>query len=155
MNYDSPPGRSTASSSSTGCAIRSACRCRRRPKFKTWRFGYEYDFLYKSRGFLGVLLDVKVTDVNVGLNSPIGDEFAKALAPIPTIGWPAAIYPAKNLALNGEIGYFRIPESISEDHRGRYLDWDVNASSTHKNFGIQAGYRTIDVFYKVRTTPAR
>ena len=81
-------------------------------QFKTWRFGYEYDFLYKPRGFLGVILDVKVTDVNVGLNSPIGDEFAKALAPIPTIGAVGRVYPAKNLALNGEFGYFRVPESV-------------------------------------------
>ena len=28
-------------------------------QFKTWRFGYEYDFLYRDRGFLGVLLDAK------------------------------------------------------------------------------------------------
>ena len=55
-------------------------------QFKTWRFGYEYDFLYRDRGFLGVVFDVKYTDVNVGLLSPIGDEFTKALAPIPTIG---------------------------------------------------------------------
>jgi hypothetical protein len=42
-------------------------------QFKTWRFGYEYDFLYRDRGFLGVVFDAKVTDVNVGLLSPIGD----------------------------------------------------------------------------------
>ena len=52
-------------------------------KFKTWRFGYEYDFLYTSRGFLGVLLDVKFTDMNVELNSPIGDEFNKSWCRFP------------------------------------------------------------------------
>lgn len=120
-------------------------------QFKAWRFGYEYDFLYRDRGFLGVLFDVKYTDVNVGLLSPIGEEFAKAIAPLPTIGGVARVYPAKNLALNGEVSYFRIPDSASEDYKGRYMDFDVNATfNPHKNFGVQVGYRSIDVFYDAK-----
>lgn len=120
-------------------------------QFKAWRFGYEYDFLYNDRGFLGVLLDVKYTDVNVGLNSPIGEEFTKAVAPLPTIGGVGRVYVAKNVALNGEVGYFKIPESASEDYKGRYLDYDFNATfNPHKNVGVQAGYRSIDVFYDVK-----
>ena len=38
--------------------------------FKTYRFGYEYDFIYRSRGFFGVLVDLKYTDVNVELDKP-------------------------------------------------------------------------------------
>lgn len=120
-------------------------------QFKAWRFGYEYDFLYRDRGFLGVLFDVKYTDVNVGLLSPIGDEFTKAVAPLPTIGGVARVYAAKNLALNGEVSYFKIPESASEDDKGRYMDFDVYATfNPHKNFGVQAGYRSIDVFYDAK-----
>lgn len=120
-------------------------------QFKVWRFGYEYDFLYRDRGFLGLLLDVKYTDVNVGLNSPIGDEFTKAIAPIPSIGGVARVYAAKNLALNAEASYFKIPESASEDYKGRYVDFDINATfNAHKNFGVQAGYRKIDVLYGVK-----
>lgn len=117
-------------------------------QFKAWRFGYEYDFLYRDRGFLGVLFDVKYTDVNVGLLSPIGDEFTKAVAPIPTIGGVGRVYAARNLALNAEVSYFKVPESASEDYRGRYLDFDLYATfNPHKNVGVQAGYRSIDVFY--------
>ncbi|MBL8138459.1 MAG: hypothetical protein JNL48_17685 [Acidobacteria bacterium] len=120
-------------------------------QFKAWRFGYEYDFLYRDRGFLGVLFDVKYTDVNVGLLSPIGDEFTKAVAPLPTIGAVARVYAAKNLALNGEVSYFKIPESASEDYKGRYMDFDFYATfNPHKNFGVQAGYRSIDVFYDAK-----
>jgi len=36
----------------------------------TWRFGYEYDFIYRSRGYLGVLVDLKYTNVDVVLDSP-------------------------------------------------------------------------------------
>ena len=117
-------------------------------QFKSWRFGYEYDFLYRDRGFLGVLFDVKYTDVNVGLLSPIGDEFTKAVAPLPTIGAVGRVYAARNVALNGEVSYFKIPESASDEYKGRYLDFDVYATfNPHKNFGVQAGYRSIDVFY--------
>ena len=120
-------------------------------QFKAWRFGYEYDFLYRERGFLGVLIDVKYTDVNVGLNSPIGDEFTKAVAPLPTIGGVARVYPAKNVALNAEASYFKIPDAASEDYKGRYVDFDVYATyNPHKNVGVQAGYRSIDVFYKAK-----
>lgn len=120
-------------------------------QFKAWRFGYEYDFLYRERGFLGVLFDVKYTDVNVGLLSPIGDEFTKAVAPLPTIGGVARFYAAKNLALNAEASYFKIPESASEDYKGRYVDFDIYATfNPHKNLGVQAGYRSIDVFYDAK-----
>lgn len=120
-------------------------------EFKAWRFGYEYDFIYRQRGFIGVLFDVKYTDINVGLNSPLGDEFFKQVAPLPTIGGVARVYAAKNVALNAELGYFKIPESVSEDYQGRYLDFDVNATfNPHKNVGIQAGYRKIDVNYLVK-----
>jgi hypothetical protein len=120
-------------------------------QFKAWRFGYEYDFLYRERGFLGVLFDVKYTDVNIGLNSPIGEEFTKAVAPLPTIGGVARVYAAKNLALNAEASYFKIPESASDDYKGRYVDFDIYAMyNPHKNVGVQAGYRSIDVFYDAK-----
>ena len=120
-------------------------------QFTTWRFGYEYDFLYRDRGFLGAIVDVKYTDSNVELNSPIGAEFAKQVAPIPTIGAVGRVYATKNLALNGEVSYFKMPENAWEDHQGRYVDFDVNATfNPHKNFGVQVGYRSIDVFYAAR-----
>ncbi|MBP7778555.1 MAG: hypothetical protein KA371_15670 [Acidobacteria bacterium] len=119
-------------------------------QFKAWRFGYEYDFLYRERGFLGVLFDVKYTDVNVGLNSPIGDEFTKAVAPLPTIGGVARVYAARNLALNAEMSYVKVPENLSDTVDGRYVDFDINATfNPHKNFGVQAGYRSIDLTYAV------
>ena len=43
----------------------------------TFRAGYEYDFLYRDWGYAGVILDVKYTNVDVGLNSPIGAEFVQ------------------------------------------------------------------------------
>lgn len=151
MNYDQPDGKVNREFVFNGLRYPVGLPVATTAQFKTWRFGYEYDFLYRERGFLGVLFDVKVTDINVGLNSPIGDEFTKALAPIPTIGGVARVYPSKNVALNGEVSYFRIPDSASDDYKGRYVDFDLYASvNLHKNAAVQAGYRSIDVFYQAK-----
>lgn len=120
--------------------------------FTTYRFGYEYDFLYFSKGFFGVLLDLKYTNVDVSLESPIGSEFVTAAAPIPTLGFVGRGYVLPNLALNGEISFFRTPNSLKEqlDGEGRYTDIDVNATYNFNKFvGAKMGYRRTTVFYDV------
>lgn len=150
MNYDAD-STITREFVFNGLRYRPGLPVQTTAQFKAWRFGYEYDFLYRDRGFLGVLVDVKYTDVNVGLLSPIGDEFTKAVAPIPTLGAVGRAYVAKNVALNGEISYFKIPDSASEEYKGRYMDFDVYATfNPQKNVGVQLGYRSIDVFYHAK-----
>jgi hypothetical protein len=115
----------------------------------TYRGAYEYDFVYTNRGFAGVVLDVKYTNVDVELNSPIGLEFVKSVAPIPGIGFIARGYLVANLSVTGEVTYFRIPEQIGgEDFGGRYLDFDLYGTfNFNQNAGVQVGYRSIDVNY--------
>jgi hypothetical protein len=119
-------------------------------QFKSWRFGYEYDFLYRDRGFLGVLLDAKYVDYKLGLNSPIGDEFSNRVGALPTLGLVARVYPARNVALNGEFSYFKLPEAAIENVQGRYKEFDVNVMfNPHRNVGAQIGYRRVDSYYFV------
>ena len=120
--------------------------------FTTYRFGYEYDFLYFKKGFFGVLLDLKYTNVDVSLDSPIGAEFVSAAAPIPTIGFVGRGYILPNLAINGELSLFRMPNSLKEqlEGEGRYTDIDVNGTyNMTKSFGVKMGYRRTTVFYDV------
>ena len=120
--------------------------------FDTYRFGYEYDFIYKPKGFFGVLFDLKYTDVNVELNSPIGAEFTKAIAPIPTIGFVGRVYPHRNLAINGEFSLFRMPEGLATklEGGGTYTDYDFNATYNFNRYvGAQLGYRKVDISYDV------
>jgi len=116
----------------------------------TYRFGYEYDFVARDRGFLGVLLDLKYTDVSVALDSPIGAEFTEQAAPIPTIGLVGRGYVMPSVAVGGEVSFFKIPENLADEYQGRYLDYDfyglVNFTN---NVGAQIGYRSIDVSYAV------
>lgn len=120
--------------------------------FTTLRFGYEYDFLYFTKGFFGVLLDVKLTNVDVTLDSPIGAEFVSATAPIPTIGFVGRGYVVPNVAINGEVSFFRTPEGLREQFDGdaRYTDFDVHATyNINKHVGAKFGYRRTTVFYDV------
>lgn len=115
----------------------------------TYRFGYEYDFIYRSRGYVGVLFDLKYTDVNVSLDSPIGREFTSQVAPIPTIGVTGRGYLTNNVAITGEVNFFKIPENLGKDEfGGRYLDYDFYATTNFtNNVGAQVGFRSIDVNY--------
>lgn len=120
--------------------------------FDTYRIGYEYDFLYFAKGFVGAMVDVKYTNVSVDLRSPIGSEFTKAFAPIPTFGFVSRGYPVPNLAITSEVSFFRVPASLAEqlEGDGSYTDFDLNATYNFNRFiGAQAGYRRVNIFYDV------
>jgi hypothetical protein len=116
----------------------------------TFRFGYEYDFFYRSRGYIGVLLDVKYANIDVQLDSPIGSEFTSQVAPIPTVGIVGRGYVLPNLSVTGEVSFFNVPDNIAEqlEADGRYLDYDIYGTFNFNRFvGAQLGVRSIDVSY--------
>lgn len=117
--------------------------------FKTYRFGYEYDFFYREQGYAGVLFDLKYTDVNVMLDSPIGREFTSQVAPIPTVGVVGRGYVASNVSITGEFSFFKIPENLGkDDFGGRYLEYDFYGTFNFTpNVGAQIGLRSVDVEY--------
>ncbi|MDA1082786.1 MAG: hypothetical protein O2973_14195 [Gemmatimonadetes bacterium] len=120
--------------------------------FETYRIGYEFDFLQFPRGFLGALVDVKYTNVDISLTSPILEEFTTAAAPIPTLGVVGRGYVTSHLAVNGEMSFFRVPENLGEQlgGDGSYTDFDLNATyNLTKNVGAQVGYRSVHVSYAV------
>jgi len=118
--------------------------------WNAYRFGYEWDFIYRDRGFLGVVLEAKYTDVQATLQNVIDTQFVHARAPIPAIGLIGRVYPVANISITGEFTGFRLPEGISEDYRARYYDFDVYGTvNLTNNIGVQGGYRSFDVFYRV------
>jgi hypothetical protein len=121
-------------------------------QYKQSRFGYEYDFLYMKRGFAGVLFDVKYTDVNVEIASPLRPqpEFTKAVAPIPTIGFVGRGYVAPSVSITGEVSFFRVPDSISDEFDGSYTDFDLYGTVNFNRYvGAQLGFRNTDLSYLV------
>jgi len=118
--------------------------------WKVWRFGYEYDAFYRSRGFVGVLLEARYTKFSSALESlsPLiqASEFATATAPLPAIGIVARGYPAPNVAIDFEMTGFKVPD-VKEDYQANYYDWDIHGTVNFtNNAGVQVGWRRMTTF---------
>ncbi len=116
--------------------------------WRAYRFSYEYDFIYRDRGFLGLVLETKYTDVEASLTNVLDFEFIHARAPIPAIGLIGRGYVAPNISITGEFTFFKLPEI--QGNSGRYFDIDLYGTVNFTdNVGAQGGYRSFDVIYKV------
>lgn len=119
--------------------------------FSTYSFAYEYDFLYFPRGFVGANVNLKYTNIKVDLASPIGSEFFTQAAPIPAVGFAARGYVTPNFAIDSELTFFRVPESLEEqlDGDGSYNDFDLHGTYNFNNYvGAQLGWRKTTIFYQ-------
>ncbi|AMY09619.1 hypothetical protein LuPra_02839 [Luteitalea pratensis] len=118
-------------------------------KWDAWRFGYEYDFIYRDRGFLGVIAEAKYTHVSAELSAVGINEFSEAKAPIPAIGLVGRGYLMPNLAVTGEFTAFRLPDNEDRDYGGRYYDFDIYSTlNFSNNFGVTGGYRRLTLGYQ-------
>jgi len=122
-------------------------------QWKAYRFAYEYDFVYRDRGFFGLLLEAKYTNVQATLSNILASEFVSAKAPIPSIGAIGRVYVAPNISITGELSGLTTGSLFGEDYRAHYADFDLY---TTVNFGdhagAQAGYRSFNVFYHIKDT---
>ena len=119
--------------------------------FTTDSFGYEYDFIHMPWFFVGAGVSVKLTNIDVDLQSPIGPEFFKQAAPIPAFNFSARGYVTPNFSIDGEIAFFRIPKSLEEqlDGDGSYNDFDIHGTyNVNKYVGAQLGWRRTTIFYE-------
>ena len=118
--------------------------------WRTYRLGYEYDFIVRERGFGGIIAEAKYTKVNATLATPFFSEFARASAPIPAIGGIARVYVVPNIAVTFELTAFKIPSSIDEDYNAHYADIDLYGTINFNRYvGAQVGWRSLDVGYLV------
>ena len=150
IDYDQPNGTLRRTIVFNGQEFNLALPVATTLKWDAFRFGYEWDMIYRDRGFFGILLEAKYTKVEATLaQNALGlEEFARAKAPIPAIGAIGRVYVAPNISITGEISGFKWPESIDEGYRARYIDFDLYGTvNFSNNFGAQVGYRSIDVFY--------
>jgi hypothetical protein len=80
-------------------------------------------------------------------------QFTEARAPIPAIGFIGRGYIVPNISITGEFTAFKLPEKAlnSEDYSAKYYDYDIYGTVNFTDhFGAQVGYRSFDVFYKVK-----
>ncbi len=124
-------------------------------EWKAYRFGYEWDFVYASRGFAGLLLDLKYTDIQATLAAPTVPvaQFTHAQAPIPAIGVIGRGYVVPNISITGEFSAFKLPDRAlnTDQYSGKYYDFNLYGTVNFTDhFGAKVGYRSWDVFYKVK-----
>jgi hypothetical protein len=118
--------------------------------WNAYRIGYEYDFIARDRGFFGVVFEAKYTEVDATLQNVFDAEFVEARAPIPSLGVIGRVYVVPNISITGEFSGIKLPESIDEDYGAKYFDFDIYGTvNINNHFGVQVGYRSFDVFYKV------
>jgi len=117
--------------------------------WKVLRIGYEYDFLYLDRGFLGALFEVRYTQLEANLATIGIDEFASAKAPLPALGLVGRAYVLPEVAINFEVSGFRIPD-IDPKYDADYFDWDIHGTvNLTNNLGVQVGWRRMTTYLNI------
>lgn len=125
----------------------------------TWNlytFAYEWDFVSRSRGFLGLVAgakynrveaDVTATATAFGLTQTFVAELFDQDALVPTIGAIGRGYLGDYVSITGEFGVFKID---GDEWRGKFYDFDIyGAAHLGKYVGAQVGWRSVVVDFLV------
>jgi hypothetical protein len=119
--------------------------------WKILRFGYEYDMVYRDRGFVGVLLEGRYTNFQASLAAAGRLEYTSAKAPLPALGLVGRGYVLPNVALNFEVSGFKMPGSIQK-YQANYFDWDIHGTvNLTNNVGVQVGWRRVTTTIDIQT----
>ena len=120
-----------------------------------YRFGYEWDFVSRSRGFVGLLTELKYNKIHADVTAS-GQVLGQTQnisasvdqkAPVPTIGAIGRGYISQYASVTGEFTAFKLDR---DDFRGTFYDFDIyGAAHFGKYLGAQAGYRSVTVDFLV------
>jgi len=116
-------------------------------KWSLWQFGYEWDFMRRERGFLGVLGEVKYNDIRATVRSVGRSDWAASKAAVPTVGIIGRQYLHRNLAISGELSGLKVPGDTFDVS---FWDFDISATaSVSRHFGVEGGYRAVTADYAI------
>jgi hypothetical protein len=117
------------------------------------RYGYEYDFVAASHGYVGVLTDIKDNKLNASIAAgPYGSDALDLRVWVPTVGMAGRVYPHRMFSVSGdfnvEVTRFKGFDKLKTDWDGKFVDFDVYGTVNFgKNFAVHGGYRSIVVDY--------
>jgi hypothetical protein len=112
-----------------------------------WRFGYEWDFVSRERGFVGVIGELKYNKLDASIESPALTQVAvtEQQAPVPTVGVIGRGFVHEMVSITAEFTGLRIN---TDDFEAQFLDFDINGALTFGRYiGVQGGYRQVTVDY--------
>jgi hypothetical protein len=116
--------------------------------WKVWRIGYEWDVISHSRGFLGVLFEVRKTELTASLESVVVTGEVAAEAPLPAIGLVVRGYPLPDLGVHFEISGLKVPKI--DNYEGNYTDIELSAIVNITNsLGVSGGWRRLNTNLRI------
>ena len=121
--------------------------------FMTWhvlRAGYEWDFFYRPRGFVGVIIETGYLDMTAGLDSILGTGEVFGEAPLVAVGLAGRFYPIRNLAIHMEGTALKANLSPENEIETLALDFSATYNFT-RYFGVAGGWRRNHTMLKVDT----
>ena len=118
-------------------------------KWDLWKFGYEWDFVSREKGYFGVIADLKYNKLEASIASPALARTAMTEqdAPVPTIGVAGRGYPHPMVSISGEFSGLKFN---SDEFEASLWDFDINAAVTFGRYiGVQGGYRMYTVDFTI------
>jgi hypothetical protein len=123
-------------------------------RWRTWRFGYEYDFIYRKWGFVGVLFEGRATSLDASLTSAVVGGVTSGSAILPSIGIVGRGYVLPGVAVNFELSGFcalhsrggdfamKCKPDANPDYQATYFDWNIYGTVNFNRYvGAQVGWR--------------
>jgi hypothetical protein len=120
--------------------------------FLTWkvlRVGYEWDFFYRPRGFVGVIVEAGTVQLDAGIDSIIGGAQAEGQSPLVAFGLAGRFYPIRHLAINVEGTGLQLTD-LEPDSLFKTLAFDISATYNFTRIvGVSAGWRRANTSLKL------
>jgi len=118
--------------------------------WKLWRFGYEWDFISRERGYVGLIGELKYNDVKAEIGALGTVSIGEQRAPIPALGITGRGYIGRFVSITGEFTGFKLPDSFNQEFVVEFWDFDLYGTvNIGRHVGVQGGYRSIDAHYLV------
>ena len=118
--------------------------------WKTWRFAYEYDFIYRPRVFAGLIVETRYDNAGVALSNSTVSASTRARSPFPALGGIFRIYPLSDVSLTLQFTGMSMPVRwrALTGYSGHVTDFDAYATFNFTNWmGVRSGYRSMRVLY--------
>lgn len=118
-------------------------------KWDQWTLGYEWDFVSRPGGFLGLLTDFRYNKVVASLDSFLLSSAAstEVSAPAPAFGFIGRGYIGDWASITGEFTGITLGFDAFD---GDTYDLDIYGTAHFgPHFGISGGYRALDIHYEV------
>lgn len=139
-----------------GQVFRAGAPVRSTLDWRVHRFGYEFDVVKRRRVSAGVNLEVRNSDLRLGLTGSGGDTLGRSHIPMPVVGGLVRVQVQQRLSLTGEAAAFAVPDNAEKTFGGRFVDASGYATlSLARGVAARGGVRSIDIRHLGRNNQGR